>query len=183
MDEPVCHNTEKDLIRLAFKVAPNEIGITSPKTKQIEAITLLFTHYCHKHFFVTSANALIPSYIEQRQQTTAITNWQASSMCTSNPLCSVLYFAHIKYDALPSRQSQPIMSLNKMLLSVFWTLLCAFSACHRKRSGHSRPIISPINNAVQICETVLKCRHVNSSLPSCILSLHVNTLDEMVVKC
>ena len=61
MDELVCHNTEKDLIRLAFKVAPNEIGITSPKTKQIEAITLLFTHYCHKHiFFVTSATALIP---------------------------------------------------------------------------------------------------------------------------
>ena len=63
MDEPLCQNTKKYLIQLAFKVAPNEINITSPKTKQTEAITLLFAHYCHKAYFsfVASATALIHS--------------------------------------------------------------------------------------------------------------------------
>ena len=51
MDEPLCQNTKKCLIQLTFKVAPNEINITSPKTKQTEAITLLFAHYCHKAYF------------------------------------------------------------------------------------------------------------------------------------
>ena len=39
MDELVCRNIEKDVIRVASKVAANEIDITSLKTKQVEAIT------------------------------------------------------------------------------------------------------------------------------------------------
>ena len=49
MDEPVCRNIEKYGIRVASKVVA-EIGITSLKTKQVEAIT---SFVAGQHTFVS----------------------------------------------------------------------------------------------------------------------------------
>ena len=48
MNEPVCQITEKNLIRLAFQVAPNEIGVTSPKLKPLLCTlpTIAIKHIC-----------------------------------------------------------------------------------------------------------------------------------------
>ena len=64
MDEPVCRNVEKGVIRVASEVAANEIGITSLKTKQLETIT----------FFVTGKDKFVSLSTGYRKADLAIIN-------------------------------------------------------------------------------------------------------------